>query len=121
MTSGDDITEASYLIRPCKESRGWVVRSLRSRELVATREVYIAGEDPATPAPTAGKGNGAPGAAVPPKQKRSDKAAQQRTLEPGKGDGAPGAAAPPIQRRFGKAAQQRAPAAKGGRRAWVWG
>ena len=37
MASGDDITEAAYFVRPCGESRGWVVRSLRKRRLVVTR------------------------------------------------------------------------------------
>ena len=40
MTSGDDITEAVYFIRPCNESHGWVVRPLRTRELVVTRNDY---------------------------------------------------------------------------------
>ena len=31
MTNGDDMTEAGYFIRPCEESKGWVVRSLRTR------------------------------------------------------------------------------------------
>ena len=42
MTSGDDITEAAYFIRPYEEYRGWVVRSLWSRKLVVTRNVYAA-------------------------------------------------------------------------------
>ena len=42
LTSGDDIAEAGYFIRPCEESRGWIVRSLRSRKLVVTRNVNVA-------------------------------------------------------------------------------
>ena len=42
MTSSDEMTEAGYFIRPCDESRGWVVRSLRSRKLVVTRIAYVA-------------------------------------------------------------------------------
>ena len=41
MTSGEDTTEAGYFIRPYKESRGWVVRSLRSRKLVVTCNGYV--------------------------------------------------------------------------------
>ena len=41
MTSGDDMTEAGYFVRPCEESKGWVVRSLRTRKLVVTRNVYV--------------------------------------------------------------------------------
>ena len=41
MASGDDMTEAGYFVRPCEESRGWVLRSLRTRKLVVTRNVYV--------------------------------------------------------------------------------
>ena len=41
MTSGDDITEAAYFVRPCDESRGWVVRSLWTRKLVVTRNALF--------------------------------------------------------------------------------
>ena len=41
MASGDDITEAGYFVRACDESRGWVIRSLRTRKLVVTRIAYI--------------------------------------------------------------------------------
>ena len=41
VTSGDDITEAAYFVRPCDEPHGWVVRSLRTRKLVVTRNVYF--------------------------------------------------------------------------------
>mmetsp|Transcript_15831 Transcript_15831/g.36735 ORF Transcript_15831/g.36735 Transcript_15831/m.36735 type:complete len:287 (+) Transcript_15831:98-958(+) len=41
MASGDDITEAGYFVRPCEESKGRVVRSLRTRKLVVTRDVYV--------------------------------------------------------------------------------
>ena len=41
MTSGDDITEAGYFVRPCEEFRSWVIRSLRTRKLVVTRNVYV--------------------------------------------------------------------------------
>ena len=41
MTSGDDMTEAGYFVRPCRESRGWVIRPLRTRKLVVTRNVYV--------------------------------------------------------------------------------
>ena len=42
MAIRDDMTEAGYFVRPCEESRGWVVRSLRTRKLVVTRNVYVA-------------------------------------------------------------------------------
>ena len=35
------MTKAGYFIRPCDESRGWVIRSLRTRKLVVTRNVYV--------------------------------------------------------------------------------
>ena len=41
MTSGDEITEAAYFVCPCDESRGSVVRSLRTRKPVVTRYVYV--------------------------------------------------------------------------------
>ena len=41
MTSSDDITEEGYFVRPCGESRGWVIRSLQTRKLVVTRNVYV--------------------------------------------------------------------------------
>ena len=41
MTSGGKITGAAYFVRPCDESRGWVVRSLRARRLVVTRNAYV--------------------------------------------------------------------------------
>ena len=41
MTSCDDMTEASYFTRPCDESRGWLARSLRTRKLEVTPNVYV--------------------------------------------------------------------------------
>ena len=39
--SRDDITVAVYFIRSRGESRGWVVRPLRTRKLVVTRNFYV--------------------------------------------------------------------------------
>ena len=41
MASGEDITEAGCFVRPYAESRGWVIRSLRTRKLVATLNVHV--------------------------------------------------------------------------------
>ena len=37
MTSGHHMSDAGIFVRPCAESRGWVIRSLSSRKLVVSR------------------------------------------------------------------------------------
>ena len=41
MTSGHHMSDAGIFVRPCVESRGWVVRCLRTRKLVVSRNVYV--------------------------------------------------------------------------------
>ena len=41
MTSGHHMPDAGIFVRPCAESRGWVIRCLRTRELVVSRNVFV--------------------------------------------------------------------------------
>ena len=41
MTSGHHMSDAGIFVRPCAVSRGWVVRCLRTRKLVVSRNVYV--------------------------------------------------------------------------------
>ena len=41
MTSGHHMPDAGIFVRPCAESRGWVIRCLRTRKLVFSRNVYV--------------------------------------------------------------------------------
>ena len=47
MTSGHHMSDAGIFVRPCSESRGWVIRSVSSRKLVITRNAVVV-RDPNT-------------------------------------------------------------------------
>ena len=41
MTSGHRMSDAGISVRPCAESRGWIIRCLSSRKLVVSRNAYV--------------------------------------------------------------------------------